>query len=212
MSQRGLFITLEGIEGVGKTTNQRFIADLVRKRQLDVLETREPGGTPFAESIRDLVLAPCDDEPAPSTELLLMFAARAQHVAGKIEPALAAGQWVICDRFTDATRAYQGYGRGMSQSSIDALAQIAHPQLTPDLTLLFDLSPELSLARRYQRDYSDRFEVEQQLFFERVRLGYLKLAAANAVRFRIIDASLTLEEVQEQLGSIVTSFLESNDK
>lgn len=210
MSQRGAFITLEGIEGVGKTTNQRFIAERIRARQYDVVETREPGGTPFAESIRDLVLATGDEEPAPSTELLLMFASRAQHVAGKIEPALAAGQWVVCDRFTDATRAYQGYGRGMPQAAIDSLAHIAHPELEPDLTVVFDLTPELSLQRRYQRDYSDRFEEEQHLFFERVRLGYLELAAADPARFRVVDASRSLAEVQEQLDPVIIEILEKH--
>lgn len=186
---RGRFITLEGIEGAGKSSLQRALAEALIAKGHVVCATREPGGTPLAEEIRELALARRAEYMPPSTELLLMFAARAAHVAERIEPALARGEWVLCDRFTDATRAYQGSGRGIDGAAIEQLAQIAHPGLAPDLTLLLDLSPEEGLLRARQRNGGgDRFEDEQVTFFNRVRAGYLALATREPARFRILDA------------------------
>jgi dTMP kinase len=195
---RGRFITLEGIEGAGKSSLQQALATALAAQGRVVCATREPGGTPLAEEIRTLALGRRADGVPPATELLLMFAARAAHVVQRIEPALARGEWVLCDRFTDATRAYQGAGRGISAATIDALAQIAHPGLVPDLTLLLDLSPQAGLARaRQRREAGDRFEDEAQDFFTRVRAGYLELARREPGRFRILDATQSPEALRE---------------
>ena len=189
---RGRFITLEGIEGAGKSSLQRQLAEALTAQGRVVCATREPGGTPLAEEIRKLALARRAEGMPPTTELLLMFAARAAHVIQRIEPALARGEWVVCDRFTDATRAYQGAGRGIAATTIDALAEIAHPGLQPDLTLLLDLPPQIGLARARQRQSAaDRFEDEAVEFFGRVRAGYLQLARREPRRFRILDATGT---------------------
>jgi dTMP kinase len=186
---RGRFITLEGIEGAGKSSLQQALAAALTERGHIVCATREPGGTPLAEEIRGLALARRAAGMPPATELLLMFAARAAHVAERIEPALARGEWVLCDRFTDATRAYQGAGRGIAADTIEALADIAHPGLVPDLTLLLDLPPAAGMARvRQRRAGGDRFEDEAVAFFDRVREGYLQLARREPGRFRVIDA------------------------
>jgi dTMP kinase len=188
---RGRFITLEGIEGAGKSSLQRTLAEALIARGRSTCSTREPGGTPLAEDIRSLVLARRTEAMPAATELLLMFAARAAHVANRIKPALAGGEWVICDRFTDASRAYQGGGRGMPAAAIEALAGIAHPELTPDLTLLLDLPPEVGLARaRGRSDGGDRFEDEAIAFFTRVRACYLDLAAREPTRIKVLDATL----------------------
>ncbi|MFM7065442.1 MAG: dTMP kinase [Gammaproteobacteria bacterium] len=203
MKQRGRFITLEGIEGVGKTTQ----VDTVR-RTLQTLErvcriTREPGGTPLAEDIRALVLAP-RTEPVPrNAELLLMFAARAVHVANLIEPTLTAGEDVVCDRFTDATYAYQGGGRGVPLDEVAALERITHGQLQPDLTLLLAAPPELALRRARNRGTTDRFEAETLEFFARVRATYLQRAQAAPGRFQVIDATRPLEEVTAAVATAV---------
>jgi dTMP kinase len=187
---RGRFITLEGIEGAGKSSLQHALALELEARGRAVCATREPGGTPLAEEIRAVALNRRSGGMPATTELLLMFAARAAHVAQRIEPALARGEWVLCDRFTDATRAYQGAGRGIAAETIEALAQIAHPHLAPDLTLLLDLSPQAGLARARQRQSGgDRFEDEALEFFGRVREGYLQLARREPRRFRILDAT-----------------------
>ncbi len=196
---RGRFITLEGIEGAGKSSLQRHIADALVARGQRICATREPGGTPLAEDIRALVLRRRDEGMPAAAELLLMFASRAAHVAQLIRPALARGEWVICDRFTDASRAYQGGGRGLDTSAIESLARLAHPGLTPDLTLLLDLPPELGLQRaRSRQDAGDRFEDEELAFFARVRAHYLQLAEREPGRIRIIDASQPPEAVLEQ--------------
>lgn len=197
---RGRFITFEGIEGAGKSTVVRAAMAHLQSVGVDAQATREPGGTPLAERVRAIVLER-DSEPVPaSAELLLMFAARALHVTNLIEPALQRGQWVLCDRFTDATRAYQGGGRGMSADTIEALAQLAHPGLAPDLTLLLDVPPALGLARaKGRQDGGDRFEDETLAFFERVRAGYLRLAAAQPSRWCVIDASAPLPQVIEHV-------------
>jgi dTMP kinase len=187
---RGRFITLEGIEGAGKSSLQRALAAALETRGRVVCATREPGGTVLAEEIRAIALNRRADGMPATTELLLMFAARAAHVAQRIGPALARGEWVLCDRFTDATRAYQGAGRGIAADVIETLAGIAHPGLVPDLTLLLDLPPEVGLSRARQRhDAGDRFEDEALEFFGRVRSAYLQLARAEPQRFRVLDAT-----------------------
>ncbi len=196
---RGRFITLEGIEGAGKSSLQRELVARLQAQGLRVCATREPGGTPLAEEIRQLVLKSRDQSVSPAAELLLMFAARAAHVSGLIGPALARGEWVICDRFTDASRAYQGGGRGLNALQIEQLAALAHPGLTPDLTFLLDLPPDIGLARAQGRGQgSDRFERETLEFFHRVRAKYLELAAAEPKRFVVIDATATPASVLEQ--------------
>lgn len=204
---RGRFITLEGIEGAGKSTLLQALTEVLQSRGIVVCATREPGGTPLAEDIRRLVLERRADGVPAATELLLMFAARAAHVAQRIEPALARGEWVLCDRFTDASRAYQGGGRGMSADSIEALAAIAHPHLIPDLTLLLDLPPEAGLRRARGRGTGgDRFEDEQLAFFARVRESYLQRARVEPGRIRVLDATATpatlLQQALLQVDSI----------
>ena len=181
----GLFITLEGPEGAGKTTNREFLAERLRTAGHEVLLTREPGGTPLAERIRELLLAPSDEPMATDTELLLMFAARAQHLDQVIRPALVAGKVVLCDRFTDATYAYQGGGRGVSEARIAVLEDFVQGTLRPDLTLVFDLPVDVGLARAAARGRLDRFEQEGRAFFEAVRQTYLRRAALNPQRYRI---------------------------
>ncbi len=197
----GRFITLEGIEGAGKSTVARYIMEWLMARGVPALLTREPGGTPLAERVRELVLN-TDGEPLPPTaELLLMFAARSIHLTELIRPALARGDWVICDRFTDATRAYQGAGRGLDPASIESLATLVHADLAPDLTLLLDLPVAVGLARAQARHaVADRFEQERAPFFERVRAGYLQLARADARRFCVVDAARDLPLVQASVA------------
>jgi dTMP kinase len=194
---RGRFITLEGIEGAGKSTVARHIMSWLEARNLPAVLTREPGGTPLAERVRALVLTP-DGEALPAeAEMLLMFAARSIHLANLIRPALARGEWVICDRFTDATRAYQGGGRGLDRGAIESLARLVHADLTPDLTLLLDLPVSVGLARaQARRGPTDRFEQERGPFFERVRTAYLELARAQPERFCVIDAARELPQVE----------------
>jgi dTMP kinase len=193
---RGRFITLEGIEGAGKSSLQRALTSALETRGRVVCATREPGGTPLAEEIRAVALDRRAEGMPAITELLLMFAARAAHVAQRIEPALARGEWVVCDRFTDATRAYQGAGRGIAAETIEALARIAHPDLAPDVTLLLDLPAATGLARARQRQAGgDRFEDEALEFFGRVRDGYLQLAQREPQRFRILDGTRTPDEL-----------------
>lgn len=193
----GCFITLEGIEGAGKSTIARYVMEWLKAHDLPAVLTREPGGTPVAERIRELVLKPEGEALPPAAETLLMFAARSIHLANLIRPALARGEWVVCDRFTDATRAYQGGGRGLDAASIEALATLVHANLAPDLTLLLDLPVEVGLARvQARRGASDRFEQERGPFFERVRAAYLAVAHADAQRVRVIDAGRELAQVQ----------------
>ena len=207
---RGRFITVEGGEGVGKSTNIDFLCDRVRMHSLKVLRTREPGGTPTAERIRELLLEH-GDEPLPATaELLLFFAARCLHVENVIRPALAAGTWVVCDRFTDTTRAYQGAGRGLDRNRIETLASWVHPDLVPDLTLLLDASDAVGLGRAERRGEADRLEAEAQQFHRKVREGYLQLAAAEPDRFVVIDASRALTDVQAEIDRAMQRVLPSN--
>jgi len=197
------FITVEGIEGVGKSTNLAFIRDYLRKFKRQVVLTREPGGTALGEEIRDLLLDHRHDGMAADTELLLMFAARAEHLARVIRPELAAGKFVVCDRFTDATYAYQGGGRGIPGERIAMLERWVQGELRPDLTLLLDVPVALGLQRAGARQVADRFEQEQSEFFDRVRSCYLSMARQESHRYRLIDASLALEEVQQQIANVL---------
>ncbi len=208
----GKFITVEGIEGVGKSTNVDFLAQAIEKRGHKVLATREPGGTPIAERIREL-LVEHGDEPMPDiAELLLMFASRALHVRNVIQPALAAGTWVICDRFTDASRAYQGGGRGFSQDDINRLADWVHGDLRPDLTILLDAPVATGMARAGRRGDPDRIEIERAEFFTRVRECYLTLAKAEPERFVIVDATQDLSTVRDTIEAIIaTAWFNNSD-
>ncbi len=197
MALRGKFITLEGNEGSGKTTNLKYVRDYLLRQGIDVVVTREPGGTEVAEQIRDLLLAHPAEPIAEDTELLLMFASRAQHLAQLIKPMIAQGKWVLCSRFTDSTYAYQGGGRGIDPARIAALEQWLHGNFQPDLTLLFDLPVEMGMNRARQRALLDRIESEENAFFERVRQTYLTRAKQHP-RYRVIDASQPLEKVQQQ--------------
>jgi len=203
----GKLITLEGIEGVGKSTNVGFVAELLRNAQKTVVVTREPGGVDCAERIRALLLNGKPGEMPPMTELLLMFAARAAHLSQLILPALKRGEWVVCDRFTDASYAYQGSGRGLPLDAVRQLELIVQGEVKPDLTLLLDADWEQTLARRTRRQVSDRFETEDASFFRRVRAGYLDLARRDPERIRVIDASRPLAEVQLAIRSAVTELL-----
>jgi len=205
MSKRGRFITLEGGEGVGKSTNVGFVAECLEAEGLEVVRTREPGGTARGEAIRSLLLDPAPQEPLHvDAELLLMFAARAQHLAEKILPALARGAWVVCDRFTDATFAYQGGGRGIAKERIAVLENFVQQGLSPDLTLLLDMPQEAAKQRlesrlRDRHEQRDRFEREQGAFFQSVREAYLARAEEAPERFAVINAQHALDEVQTQI-------------
>ena len=206
---RGKFITLEGSEGVGKTTNLEFVYRYLESAGIESVQTREPGGTPLAEELREILLAVREETMSAQAELLMMFAARSQHLDQVIEPHLAAGRWVICDRFTDATYAYQGGGRGVDEDQIAALEALVHGDLQPDLTLYLDLAPEIASQRIAQRK-ADRFELEKRAFFERVRASYLN-RAERYKRFAVIDASVTLAEVQNRIADVLQSLIESNE-
>ena len=199
------FITLEGGEGVGKSTNLQFIQQLLQERQIDVVVTREPGGTGLAEKIRDLLLEKNVETITSQAELLLVFAARAQHIQHVILPALQQGRWVLCDRFTDATYAYQGGGRNLGPQMISCLEQLVQGDLRPDLTLLLDAPVEIGLQRAKRRGKLDRFEIEQVEFFQRVRQAYLQRASLDQKRYKIIDASLPLVEVQTQISQAINN-------
>lgn len=205
---RGLFITLEGPEGAGKTTNRAYLAEKLEAQGFQVTLTREPGGTALAEQIREILLAPHDEIMSVDAELLLMFAARAQHLAQVIMPALVAGKIVICDRFTDATYAYQGGGRGLDCSRIAMLEQFVQGDLRPDITLLFDLPVADGMARAVARGKLDRFEQEQQDFFEAVRQSYLQRAQDDPERFRIVNAQQALADVQKSLDVYLLEIME----
>jgi dTMP kinase len=204
----GRFMTVEGIEGVGKTTQVARLSQALSARGIAHVVTREPGGTPLAEKIRDLVLSPREEALPPMAELLLMFAARAVHLANHIEPNLRAGRWVLCDRFTDATYAYQGGGRGMSPEDIGRLETLVQGARRPDLTLLLDVPVAVGLERARLRDVGktrDRFERERADFFERVRAGYLERARAEPERMAVIDAA----QPADQVAAHITRILES---
>jgi dTMP kinase len=208
MQSRGLFLTMEGGEGVGKSTNIKYMAEALKEKGVDLVVTREPGGTKLAESIRQLLVQVQDETVGNLTELLLMFAARAQHIEQVIEPALAVGKWVLCDRFTDATYAYQCGGRGMSRQIVSQLEQLVQGELRPDYTLLLDAPIDTGMERARERGELDRFEKENQDFFARVRATYLDMAQQSSGRFHVIDASLPLGEVQKCVDEICLELLE----
>lgn len=199
---RGRFITLEGMDGAGKTTHLEWLRGRLAARGLTLTVTREPGGTPLGEALRKLLLD--SREPRhPDTETLLMFAARREHLATVIEPALAAGRWVLCDRFTDATYAYQAGGSGVAWERVESLEDWVQGTLRPDLTLYFDLAPEIGRARARQAREPDRFEREQDAFYQRVRAAYLRRASEHPDRIRVIDASRSISEIQIELEKLI---------
>ncbi len=205
--QEALFITLEGVEGAGKSSLMDYISELFTRAGLAVIQTREPGGTKTGEQIREILLDSNNIGLENNTELLLMFAARMQHLEEVIKPALASGQIVICDRFTDASYAYQGGGRGIEESRIQILEDWVQEGLKPDLTLLFDLDVEIGLRRAGKRSQADRFEQEDILFFERIRSCYLERANKEPTRFRIIDSGESLENVKQQIQKVLQEHL-----
>ncbi len=206
--KRGTFITVEGIEGVGKSTNIDHMRVAIEARGLQVLTSREPGGTPMAEEIRGLLLEH-GDEPMPDiVELLLMFAARALHVNNVIKPALEKGMWVISDRFTDTSRAYQGAGRGFPLSDINRLADWVHGDLQPDLTILLDADVETAIGRAGKRGEPDRIETEKIDFFVRARDCFLSLAAAEPERFEVVDANSDMQAVKAKIDAVINNALD----
>jgi dTMP kinase len=203
--KKGRFITLEGMDGAGKTTHLEWLRQHLVARGVPLTVTREPGGTPLGEALRKLLLD-SHESRQPDTEALLMFAARREHIATVIGPALAAGKWVLCDRFTDATYAYQAGGSGMDWERVAALESWVQGELQPDLTLYFDLEPELGRARTRQVRAPDRFERERLEFYERVRAAYLRRAREHPERIRVIDAARTIAEVQSTLQKIISTY------
>ena len=205
--KKNLFITLEGIEGAGKSTFIDFIEKFFVDEGRDVKKTREPGGTKIGEQVRDILLKNENQKLISDSELLLMFAARAQHISEVILPALSSGKVVLCDRFIDASYAYQGGGRGIEYSKINLLEKWVMPDLKPDLTLLFDLDVSIALERIKKRSDADRFESEDLYFFEKVRESYLERAESEPVRFQIIDSALPLKNVEEQVRNVLKEIL-----
>ena len=211
---RGKFITVEGGEGAGKSTNldfiqqylERFSTDSEMDQGISVVRTREPGGTGIGEKLRLLLLDKEQSSIVDDAELLMMFAARAQHLQQIILPALEAGQWVLCDRFTDASYAYQGGGRGIPVERIATLENWVQGDIRPDLTILLDLDVAKGLERASNRSEPDRFELEQQAFFQRVRQAYLDMAKTDQQRYRIVDASVSLDAVQKQISEVLNTF------
>ena len=201
---KGFFLTIEGVDGAGKSSHMERISTCFKAHRYDIVTTREPGGTPLAERLREILLS---QNMSLETELLLMFAARQEHISQLIKPALAAGRAVICDRFTDSSFAYQGGGRQMSHQKIQSLVDLVHPELEPDLTLLFDLPLEIARARMLRERQLDRFEQEQADFFERVRTAYLKRANDDPERFVIIDSSQPKERVAERVCQAINDRL-----
>lgn len=212
MMRRGRFISVEGIEGVGKSSNIEVLVEHIQKAGYEVLTTREPGGTPVAEDIR-VLLKERGDEPIPEiAELLLMFAARSLNVNNVIIPALAAGKWVVSDRFTDSSRAYQGGGRGIPMQTVDSLAEWVHGDVWPDLTILLDAPVDIGMARAGQRGAPDRIEREKHEFFERVRECYLGLALREPERFVVIDTTRSLAEVKLDVARLAQQLINDNSR
>jgi dTMP kinase len=207
MTVRGQFITFEGTEGVGKSTQLTNAASTLDQMGVDYILTREPGGTPMAESIRELLLAPRDEPVNEITELLLMFAARAQHLHTRILPALERGHWVLCDRFTDATFAYQGGGRGVPEERIALLETLVQGDIRPDHVIVLDAPVDTGMARARKRGELDRFEQEDLDFFQRIRDAYLARATAQPARYHVIDAARPLAEVSEQVSGLLNQWV-----
>lgn len=203
----GYFISIEGVEGVGKSTCIDFIREYLQRHAISVVFTREPGGTEIAEHIRAILLNHYDETMAVDTECLLMFASRAQHVAAKIKPALANHQWVVSDRFVDASFAYQGAGRGIPPARLQALSDWVLGDFKPDLTILLDAPLELALSRAKSRGEPDRIESEAPVFFEKIRQAYLERANAEPARFRLVDASCSIDNVKKQLAVILDEWI-----
>lgn len=199
----GKFITFEGIDGAGKSTHIAFVSDYIKQRGIELVSSREPGGTPLGEKLREIVL---HEKMHLETEALLVFASRREHLAQVIEPALARGAWVISDRFTDSTFAYQGGGRGMSLAKLDVLEQWVHPERQPDLTLLFDVPLDVARARLDATRELDKFEQEKSDFFAATRTEYLRRAAEFPQRFRVIDSTQSIAEIQQQIAAILDAF------
>lgn len=208
---RGRFLTLEGVEGTGKSTQLAFVIDYLEKHNKTVIATREPGGTELGEKIRSLLLS--NDLPSMDieTELTLMYAARNEHIKKVIQPALNAGKWVVSDRYVDASYVYQGYGRGVALAQIDTLNKLIVKDCMPDVTILLDLSLEVSAQRVQDRGAKDRFENEAQQFYEKVRQGYLSLAKDNPQRIKQVDASQTIAQVQDDISKILDAFMLESD-
>jgi dTMP kinase len=207
MTRRGQFITFEGTEGVGKSTQLANAASTLDALGVECVVTREPGGTPMAESIRELLLAPRDEPVNETTELLLMFAARAQHLHTRILPELEAGRWVLCDRFTDATFAYQGGGRGVPADRIALLENLVQGTVRPDHVILLDAPVETGMTRARHRGDLDRFEQEAVAFFERIRETYLARAASAPGRYHIVDASQPIEAVSDEVAGLLRNLV-----
>lgn len=206
LKNKGYFITVEGTEGVGKSTNMAFVKQWLENKGVETIHTREPGGTPFAEEVRELLLSKREESVNSKTELLLMFAARCQHVYQKIQPALEQGTWVLCDRFTDASYAYQGAGRGLGFDKLKELEEWSLEGFKPDLTLMLDLPVLTGLERAQKRGPTDRFEEEKVEFFNKVRNGYLNIAQNEPERMKIIDAQGSIEQVQQQIAQTLEAF------
>lgn len=206
--KRGLFVVLEGGEGVGKTTNMQFIQDFLKRQGIVFQHTREPGGTPLAEEIRTMILAHREETVCEMTELLLIFAARAQHIAQKIEPCLASGQWLLCDRFTDASFAYQGGGRQLNGATIEALEQLVQQALRPDCVILLDADVEVGHQRARERAALDRMEQEDFAFHQRVRDAYLQRVKQNPERYAVINAEQSLAEVQQDIANVLQGLID----
>lgn len=205
--QAGKFITLEGIEGVGKSSNMQFIAEYLKASQKEVVLTREPGGTPIAEALRKILLAEYEETTCPETELLILYAGRFQHVENLIKPALAKGQWVISDRFNDATFAYQGAGRKITYDKIALLDQWTLGDFRPDLTIILDAPVEIAMQRIIANRQLDRFEKEKEDFFKRIREAYLERAKRDPNRYWVVDASRALSDVQADIKQRLTHCL-----
>lgn len=208
MGVKGLFITIEGGEGVGKSTNIALLETFLTERGVEIISTREPGGTQLGEDIRSLLLQTRPAPISPMAELLLIFAARAQHIRDVIEPALDQGKWVLCDRFTDATYAYQCGGRGIPTEVVSSLERLVQNDLRPDYTILLDVPVAVGMSRAHNRGTLDRFEQESPEFFERVRESYLEMAKANTDRYHILDAGCPLEHVQSALLDYASTLLD----
>lgn len=204
---RGKFITIEGQDGAGKSTNIAVIEEFLNQQGVRFIKSREPGGTPFGETLREVLLNSGDDKIGDTAELLLIFAARAQHIEQVIQPALANGQCVLCDRFTDATFAYQGFGRGLDLQLITQLEHSVQGSLRPDLTILLDLPVEVGESRAGQRSSPDRFEQQQQAFKQRVRDGYLQLATQEPERIKVIDANQEMAAVAQSIQAVMNDFV-----
>jgi len=207
--RKGLFVTIEGVEGAGKSTNIRVIEEFLSEWKLDYILTREPGGTLIAEEIRELLLKHHEEKMDATTELLLIFAARAQHLSTTIRQTLAEGTWILCDRFTDATYAYQGAGRGLDVKLISQLERLVQDNLRPDLTVIFDLDPSVGLERARQRGQLDRIESQKLEFFQRVREGYQNIASREGDRCLLIDASQTRETVRQSLRAALENRMQA---